>query len=135
MKSLESMLDDYSEQPFVLTHMGQLKPSECQRLIDSHNNIHFHTGWINPAAVQSSSQPWINLFKGDRLAPEWRKLFIQYPDRFIFALDNVFAEHWSNFYVKQMEYWKKALAELPDKAAHFIAHGNAERLWHITPSN
>ena len=135
MESLEGMLDQYPEYPFVLTHMGQLKPSACQRLIESHKNIHFHTGWTNPAAVKSSNQPWVSLFKGQRLAPEWRELFIQYPERFVFALDNVFAEHWSSLYVEQMEYWKKALAELPVKAAHLIAHGNAERLWHIAPRN
>jgi hypothetical protein len=44
-----------------------------------------------------------------------------------------FIEHWAaDFYVKQMMYWKKALAELPIQVAHLIAHGNAERLWHIT---
>ena len=135
MKSLESMLYNYSQHPFVLTHMGQLQSSECQRLIDSYKNIHFHTGWTNPAAVKSSNQPWVNLFEGNQLAPEWRELFIQYPERFVFALDNVFAEHWSDFYVKQMEYWKKAMAELPLKVAHLIAHGNAERLWRITLDN
>lgn len=135
IESLEGMIDQYPEHPFVLTHMGQLKPSACQRLIESHKNIYFHTGWTNPAAVKSSNQPWVNLFKGQRLAPEWRELFIQYPERFVFALDNVFAEHWSSFYVEQMEYWKKALAELLVKAAHLIAHGNAERLWHIVLRN
>ena len=81
----------------------------------------------------SSNQPWVNVFEGKRLAPEWRELFTQYPTRFVFALDNVFAEHWSSFYMEQMEYWKKAMAELPVEVAHQIAHGNAERLWHITP--
>ena len=134
-QSLESMLDDYSEQPFVLTHMGQLKPSECRRLIESHKNIYFHTGWTNPIAIRSSKQPWVNLFKGRHLAPEWRDLFIQYPERFVFALDNVFPEHWTSFYLKQMEYWKAALAELPVEVAHLVAHGNAERLWRIAPKN
>ena len=133
MESLESMLDDYSEQPFVLTHMGQLKPSECQRLIENHKNIYFHTGWTNPAAVRSSNQPWVNVFKGKHLTPDWRGLFIQHPERFIFALDNVFAKHWTSFYLEQMEYWKEALAGLPVEVAHLIAHGNAERLWQITP--
>ena len=133
MVSLEAMLDDYPDQPFVLTHMGQLKPEECQRLIDNHVNIHFHTGWTNPAAVRSSTQPCVNLFRGRRLAPDWRDLFIPYPERFVFALDNVFAEHWTDFYAKQMEYWTEALSDLPVEAAHLIAHGNAERLWHIPP--
>jgi predicted TIM-barrel fold metal-dependent hydrolase len=128
------MLEQYPEHPFVLTHMGQLKPNECRRLLENHKNIHFHTGWTNPTAVRSSNQPWVNLFKGKRLASDWRDLFIQYPERFIFALDNVFAKHWTTrFYMKQMECWEKALAELPVQVAHLIAHGNAERLWHIAP--
>ena len=133
MESLEGMLNQHPKHPFVLTHMGQLKPGECRQLIENHKNIYFHTGWTNPAAVSSSNQPWVNVFEGNRLAPEWHKLFTQYPTRFVFALDNVFAEHWGNFYVEQMEYWKKAIAELPEEVAHQIAHGNAERLWHIAP--
>ena len=135
MASLETMLDQFPEHPFVLTHMGQLKVSECRRLVENHKNIHFHTGWTNPAAVRRSNQPWVNLFKGTSLEPEWRQLFIQFPERFVFALDNVFAKHWTDFYFEQMKYWKKALAELPEETAHLIAHGNAERLWHITPKN
>lgn len=133
MESLEAMLYQNPEHPFVLTHMGQLKPDECRQLIEKHKNINFHTGWTNPAAVSSSNQPWVNVFEGKRLVPEWHELFTQYPTRFVFALDNVFAEHWNSFYIEQMEYWKKAMAELPVEVAHKIAHGNAERLWHITP--
>ena len=129
---LERMLDQYPGHPVVLTHLGQLKPGECLRLIENHNNLHFHTAWTNPAALRNSNQPWVDIFKENRIAPEWRDLFIKYPERFVFALDNVFAEHWTTgFYVKQMTYWKKALAELPIPVAHLIAHGNAERLWHI----
>ena len=135
MESLDTMLDNYSEQPFVLTHMGQLQSDECRRLIKNHENIYFHTGWTNPAAVSSSNQPWVNVFEGEQLAPEWRDLFIQYPQRFVFALDNVFAEHWTDFYLEQMQYWNKALAALPDEVAHLVAHGNAERLWRIHPEN
>ena len=135
MVSLERMLVQNPSHPFVITHMGQLKVEECQRLIESYKNIHFHTGWSNPAAVNSSKQPWVNIFEGQHLAAEWRKLFVQYPERFIFALDNVFSEHWSSLYVEQMIYWKQALKDLPVEVAHLIAHGNAERLWHIAPNN
>jgi predicted TIM-barrel fold metal-dependent hydrolase len=135
MESIERMLDQYPEHPFLFTHIGQLKSNECRRLIEKHKNLYFHTGWTNPVAVNSSNQPWVNVFEGKCLAPDWRDLFIKYPKRFIFALDNVFAEHWTNFYLKQMEYWKKALTELPLDVAHLIAHGNAERLWHIAPRN
>lgn len=135
MRAFKHMLNQNPAHPFVLTHMGQLTSSRCRRLIENHSNVYFHTGWTNPAAVESSTQPWTNVFVGDRLAPEWKDLFTQYPDRFIFALDNVFAEHWSDFYTKQMHYWKSGLSELPQDIAHRIAHGNAERLWHISPGS
>jgi len=134
IESLQSMIEQYPEHAFVLTHVGQLEAAECLRLIKIHANLHFHTGWTNPVAVKGSNQPWINIFKGEVLAPEWHDLFVQYPERFVFALDNVFAEHWSiRFYSKQMELWKKALVKLPLQVAHLIAHGNAERLWHLAP--
>lgn len=132
MGAFKKMLNRNPEQPFILTHMGQLSSNGCLRLIKNHKNVYFHTGWTNPVAVESSNQPWTNVFKGDHLSPEWKNLFILYPQRFIFALDNVFAEHWSGFYQKQMSYWKRAFAELPTDVSHLIAHGNAERLWHIT---
>ncbi len=135
MRAFKQMLHQHPEQPFVLTHMGQLSRDRCLRLIENHKNVHFHTGWTNPVAVEGSNQPWMNVFEGDRLAPEWKDLFVQYPQRFIFALDNVFTEHWSDFYQKQMNYWKQALAELPAEVAHLIAHGNAERLWEIRKRN
>lgn len=134
MKSFRKMLNSNSQHPFVLTHMGQLPSYKCRLLIENHDNIFFHTGWSNPAAVNSSKQPWVNLFEGEVFAPEWLALFTQYPDRFIFALDNVFAEHWSDFYKEQMTYWKAALEVLPEDAAHLIAHGNAERLWNLQVS-
>jgi len=131
MRAFKQMLNQHPEHPFILTHMGQLNSKRCLKLIKNHKNVHFHTGWSNPAAVESSQQPWTNVFEGDHLKPEWKELFVQYPNRFIFALDNVFAEHWSDFYLKQMKYWKKGLAELPAEVSHLIAHGNAERLWKI----
>ena len=135
MREFRQMLIQHPKQPFILTHLGQLSSNRCLRLIKNHKNLYFHTGWANPAAVESSTQPWTNVFQGDRLAPEWKELFIQYPHRVIFALDNVFAEHWSGFYQKQMNYWKRGLAELPADASHLIAHGNAERLWGIRQRN
>lgn len=135
MSTFKQMLDQYPEHPFILTHMGQLSRNSCLQLIRDHKNVYFHTGWSNPAAVESSKQPWTNVFEGEHLSPEWKDLFVRYPKRFIFALDNVFADHWSDFYQKQMNYWKLAFADLPADVAHLIAHGNAERLWGIKQQN
>jgi len=77
--------------------------------------------------------PWSKLFSpsGYRFKKSWKDLFIAYPERFIFALDNVWDFDWVNLYNKRMKHWKIALSELPEKTAHLIAHGNAERLWKL----
>jgi len=133
MEKMEELLRAHSRHPFALNHMGQLNAKEVHRLINNHQNIYFLTAHTNPVITQNSNEPWMNMFRGEKLAKEWKKLLLQYPERFIFALDNVWEKHWKEFYLDQMEYWRKAMADLPPDVAHAIAHGNAERLWKIPP--
>jgi hypothetical protein len=75
------------------------------------------------------------MFKERRLRPEWLKLIAEYPDRFVFALDNVFSIFWTpKSYLGKMDMWWRALADLP-AAAHALAHANAERLWKLKPKS
>ena len=77
--------------------------------------------------------PWSNMFKGRRLAPDWKAVVTRYPKQFVMAFDNVFPRHWGKFYIKQVRLWRKALAKLPSDVAHGLAHRNAERLWNLLP--
>lgn len=134
MEQLEAMLAQNPDHPFVLIHMGQLRSGEVQRLMASHNNVYFMTSHTNPVAIRESRQPWTPMFKGDVLAPEWKKLVIQYPDRFVLAFDNVWPNHWGDYYLQEARYWKTALADLPREVARAVAHENAERLWNLPRS-
>jgi len=131
MRKLETLLADNADQPFVMIHMAQLQAVEVQRLITTHKNIHFMTSHTSPVTIRGSEQPWTRMFDGDALKAEWAKLVTQYPDRFVFAMDNVWADHWGDYYVDGVQYWRKAVAGLPAPVAHAVAHGNAERLWKI----
>lgn len=131
MDDLQKLLIKYPDHPFALIHMGQLQPDEVRKLLDKYSNLHFITSHTNPPAISKSKQPWRNLFDGYRFKRQWKDLFIEDPERFIFAIDNVWAHHWEGIYNKKMEYWKKALSELPQDISHMIAHGNAERLWNL----
>ena len=71
------------------------------------------------------------MFDGEHLAADWKQLMVEHPDRFILGFDNVFTEHWGQFYLKQIGFWREAIKELPVEVAHAFAHGNAERLWHL----
>ena len=133
MDGLKSLLEKHPWHPFILIHMGQLRHDQVQGLIERHTNVYFLTSRTDPVTAYNSNQPWINIFStsGTRFKESWRNLFIAYPDRFIFALDNVRNYHWQISYNEKMKYWKKALADLPEKSARLIAHGNAERLWKL----
>ena len=78
---------------------------------------------------------WIEMFDGSSLKPAWRKLITDHPDRFVFALDNVWGKHWNDrdYYVYQVALWRKALGELPSAVANAVTHGNSERLWKLAP--
>lgn len=129
--ALEEFLEQHSDYPIALIHMGQLDVTEVKRLIDKHANIYFLTSHSNPIAAARSNQPWINMFKDDVLAPEWEALIIANPKRFIFALDNVWPEQWRNEYKEQVSLWREALSKLPPDTANAVAHGNAESLWKL----
>lgn len=126
---MQTLLVENPDQPFCLNHMGQLKSDAVAELIKKHQNLYFITAHTTPMAVQRSRQPWVNMFQGRELAPDWKSLVIKHPDRFIFGIDNVWADQWRNDYKPQVELWREALLKLPADVAHKVAHGNAERLW------
>lgn len=135
LRQFEGLAAKHPEHPFALIHMGQLPPADARRLIGAHKNIHFLTSHSNPVVIRLSKQPWVDLFEGDRIAPAWRELILQHPDRFVLAFDNVWPEHWGPYYLEQAALWRKALGALPPEAARALAHRNAERLWRLPPLN
>jgi predicted TIM-barrel fold metal-dependent hydrolase len=131
MNKLEALMTKYPDEPFALIHMGQLDASEVGRLIAAHPNVYFIASTSNPITAHRGGQPWTNMFAGRHLAPEWKALLVDHPDRFLLGFDNVVANNWGPEYLDQIALWRGALADLPDEAADAFAHGNAERLWHL----
>lgn len=131
MKQSVAMLENNRELPIVLIHLGQLRAKEAGEMLGLHPNLYLMTSHVDPFTTQNSSQPWTNMFKGQSIKQDWQALMKQHPDRFVFALDNVWAEHWKYDYPKKVKLWRKALGELPTKVANAVAHGNAERLWNL----
>ncbi len=131
MTKLEALLVRYPEHPFVLIHMGQLSHIDVRQMIEEYPNIYFITSHSNLVITEASGQPWINMFDGNKLSPDWRQLIIDYPERLILGFDNVWAENWGQLYLDQVAFWREALKELPLEVAHAFAHSNAERLWHL----
>jgi predicted TIM-barrel fold metal-dependent hydrolase len=135
MTEVKALLAKYPEHPIVLIHMGQLGAAEAQALIAESPNIYFATSHANPVfAAVGGDHPWTRLFEGRRLAPEWKKVFVAHPGRFIMAFDNVLLRHWQpSYYLAQAALWQDGLRDLPSNVAHAVAHKNAERLWRLPP--
>ena len=134
MRDLETLLDQNSNLPVILSHMGQLKPAEVSRLISAHDNLYFLTSIANTIviAAKGKDHPWTDLFSRGAIGKDWEALMIANPDRFVFAIDSAIKPDWSDRYVQQVELWRKALQKLPATVGYAIARGNAERLWRLS---
>jgi len=131
MNELEKLLTDNPEHPFALIHMGQLEPARVEPLLKKYKNLYFITSHADTVTANNSNQPWINMFDGEKIKPQWTVLMLEYPSRFVFAVDAVWADQWRDDYVNHVELWRKGLSFLPEDVANKIAHGNAEYLWKL----
>ncbi len=143
---------------FVLMHMAQANIDQAKNLLENSNNIYFITSQADAIAIAGiraqrrrgtlAQEGWINLFsdpppevpykgwiydylKSMQWRKEWKSLIEQYPDRFIFALDNVFEHNWTKMSEPRTLLWRKALSMLAESEAKMIACSNAKRLWRL----
>ena len=85
------------------------------------------------AMVTKHKTLWADLaFRSDqapsgKLDPTWRKLFVDFPDRFMVGTDTYTPERW-HYVVEHAAYSRKWLADLPADLADNIAFRNAEQL-------
>ena len=132
MDKLETFLRSNQDHPVVMIHMAQLEEPDVRRLLAAHSNLHFMTSHASPF-YQSGGKPFINMINDGKFKPQWKKLILEYPDRFVFALDNVFSKFWMpDLYLDKMKMWWNVASDLPNDVAQAFAHGNAERLWKLT---
>lgn len=94
-----------------------------------------HAGFEAPARVRAMLRRhealWADLsFRGEvapegRVAPEWRELFLEFPERFMLGTDTYIPERWSQ--VGSHARWARQwLADLPAPVAERIAYRNGE---------
>jgi hypothetical protein len=69
-----------------------------------------------------------DITENGRLRPEWRRLLLRYPDRFVIGSDTWINERWER-YAEIIVWYRGWLSQLPDDVARAIAWTNAERLF------
>ena len=97
-----------------------------------------HSGFEPPAKVREMLRRYKNLWadlafrseqgSGGKVAPEWREVFLEFPDRFMIGTDTYVPERWH--YVTEHAAFSRAwLADLPGDVAERIAWKNGEALF------
>jgi hypothetical protein len=97
-----------------------------------------HSGFDRPETIAAMLRRHKNLWcdlayrsdhgSGGKVAPEWRALFTEFPDRFMVGTDTFTPERWH--YLVEHANWSRAwLAELPPALAEAIAWRNGEALF------
>ncbi len=101
-----------------------------------------HAGFERPETVRDTMRRhkalWADLSfryevaRDGSVAPGWRAVFTEFPDRFMVGTDTYTPERWKD--VESHAAWARGwLATLPPDLAAAIAHGNAERLIRGSP--
>lgn len=96
-----------------------------------------HSGFDSPDQIRPLLEQYSNLwadlaFRSEyvlegRVVDEWRKLFIEYPGRFVLGTDTYTPDRWFDV-VDQADWSRSWLKSLPPSLAEKIAYRNAEAL-------
>ena len=96
-------------------HSGFAQIDKVRDMLAKHKTL-----WAD-LAFRSDQAP------GGRLDASWKKLFLDYPERFMVGTDTYVPERW-HYVVEQARYSRAWLADLPAEVADNIAYRNAERI-------
>ncbi len=97
-------------------HSGFDRPEKVAEMLRKHRNL-----WADLAYRNEHGS-------GGKVAPEWRKLFTEFPDRFMVGTDTFTPERWH--YLVEHASWSRAwLTDLPQPLAERLAWRNGEALF------
>jgi predicted TIM-barrel fold metal-dependent hydrolase len=94
-------------------HSGFEPPPKLRDLMRKHRSL-----WADLAFRSDQAS-------GDKVTPEWRELFLEFPDRFMVGTDTFTPERW-HYIPEHATFSRGWLADLPREVAERIAHKNAE---------
>ena len=118
--TIEKLLTLYPKVRFLWAHAGMsASAATVGRLLERFPKL-----WVE-LALRTDVAP------GGTLDPEWRAVFVKYPDRFMVGTDTWVTSRWEivRDYHRDVQVW---LAQLPRDVAEAIAWENGERLFSVT---
>ncbi len=116
-ETIEKLLTRYPKARFLWAHAGMSAgPKTVARLLDRFPKL-----WVE-LALRTDVAP------GGALDPEWRAVFLRYPDRFLVGTDTWVTSRWEivGDAMRAVQAW---LGQLPRDVAEQIAFKNGDRLF------
>ena len=113
--ALDQIMETWPEARVLWAHSGFARPDEVADALERYPNL-----WADLAFRSEMSD-------GGRVDPDWKQLFLRFPDRFMVGTDTFAPERW--YYVSEhANFSRKWLSDLPDDVARQIAYQNAEAM-------
>ena len=114
--AIERQFDQWPQARILWAHAGFDTPQRVRAMLAKHPRL-----WCD-LAFRSDHAP------GGELDPEWKQLFLDFPDRFMVGTDTFTPERWP-YVVEHSRWTRQWLAQLPAAVAERIAHRNGEALF------
>ncbi|MDZ7652462.1 MAG: hypothetical protein U5L03_07910 [Burkholderiaceae bacterium] len=115
-EAIERQFAQWPQARILWAHAGFDSPERVRSMLKKHPTL-----WCD-LAFRSDHAP------GGQLDPDWKQLFLDFPDRFMVGTDTFTPERWP--YVVEHARWSRQwLAQLPPAVAERIAWRNGEALF------
>ena len=114
--AVDRLFAQWPQAKILWAHSGFEPPEQVAGMLRKHANL-----WCDLAFRTDHAS-------GGKVDPDWRTLFLEFPDRFMVGTDSFTPERWH--YVAEHARWSREwLADLPREVAENIAWKNGERLF------
>ncbi|MFN0160241.1 MAG: hypothetical protein ACKVQQ_03365 [Burkholderiales bacterium] len=118
--AVERLFRQWPQARILWAHSGFDAPGKVAEMLRKHKNL-----WCDLAFRSDHGQ-------GGKVHPDWRALFLEFPDRFMVGTDTFTPERWP--YVVEHARWSREwMRELPADVAARIAHRNGDALFGPNP--
>lgn len=114
--AIERLFAQWPQARILWAHSGFDQPDRLREMLEKHPNL-----WCDLAFRTEHGS-------GGTVGPEWRAVFLAFPDRFMVGTDSFTPERWP--YVVEHARWSRAwLKDLPAEVAERIAYRNGEAVF------
>ncbi|MFZ5779092.1 MAG: amidohydrolase family protein [Pseudomonadota bacterium] len=115
----EAVVRHFQQDPaarVLWAHSGFERPERIGEMLRRYPNL-----WCDLAFLTSHAS-------NGKVAPGWRELFLEFPDRFVVGTDTFTPERW-HYVVEHARWSRQWLSDLPPDVARKIAYENGDRLF------